>query len=254
MGIGAAIEFDEARRLDDLHDLRIERAAVEAIPGMSSSVQLNARLAAVIPPASFCSSSLTRAGLALPWVARMTWPTKEAIELVAAGAVFGDLVGVGGRAPRRSRPRSAPESVTWRSPFASTIARGIGAGCDHFGEDVLGEPAGDRAVGDQVDQCPQLLGRDRRRFDARRRAGSTRRTNRPSPNWPPPWGRARRQPARRTARSPSRRPAHPRHRPTSHKPTRNAPSSRRATPASSARSRATHWGSSTSGDRSGSGK
>src|SRR5439155_13704601 len=32
MSVGAAVVFDEARRLDDPHDIRIELAAIEAIP------------------------------------------------------------------------------------------------------------------------------------------------------------------------------------------------------------------------------
>ena len=42
---------------------------------------------------------------------------------------------------------------------------GIDAGLDHLGKDVLRDAAGDRAIGDEIQECAELLRSDRRLFD-----------------------------------------------------------------------------------------
>ena len=54
MRVGRAIVFDEARRLDDAHNIWIELAAVETVPG--NIIERPAVHGSAIPPASFSAA------------------------------------------------------------------------------------------------------------------------------------------------------------------------------------------------------
>src|SRR5207237_7564060 len=94
--IGAAIVFDKACRLDDPHNLRIELAAVEAIPRdfvespaahVMSPIMLSRQLLVQEP--------VDEGGVGFALGSAHDLPNEKAVELVAAGARFGTLVGLG---------------------------------------------------------------------------------------------------------------------------------------------------------------
>src|SRR5271165_5252017 len=85
---------------------------------------------------------------------------KKAVELVTTSAIFDDFGGLTREnridsARYRARIGHLPQAL-----LLDDYAR-VGAGRDHFRENILGEPARDRAVGDQVDQRPELHWRHR---------------------------------------------------------------------------------------------
>src|SRR6266403_151017 len=86
---------------------------------------------------------------------------EEAVELVLAGAILGDLVLIGRQHGVDRRLDGAGIGELRQAALGDDLARSLAA-LDHGGEYLLGEAAGNRAVGDEVDHLAQSFRRDRR--------------------------------------------------------------------------------------------
>ena len=103
-------------------------------------------------------------------VAFITWPTKKPKSLSLPARYSATLSALAGQhGVDRGFDRAGVGDLA--QALLLDDRAGVGAGLDHLGEHVLGDAAGDRAVGDEVDQLAKLLGRDRRLLDADARAG-----------------------------------------------------------------------------------
>ena len=100
--------------------------------------------------------ALTAAGLALPWVSRITWPTNQPM---AWGLALTACAWPGLAAIRRSMmASSAPVSLTWARPCFSTISVGRPLAGPHVLEDLLGDLGGDDSLFLEPHQLGDVVG------------------------------------------------------------------------------------------------
>ena len=75
---------------------------------------------------------------------------EKAVELVAPGAVLGDLIRLGGE-DRVDYSFDRSRIGDLAQAFCLHDCSGVGAGGNHVDKNILGKPGGDRAIGNEID-------------------------------------------------------------------------------------------------------